>query len=131
MGDMHTLCSILKDQSALLLERRRSVAEVLEILFYSEEHVVATLLLSGFGEYIEFMIQDIDFEIQSSGFICLESILLSDNEEILEYVNQTLVALLVRCFEQTFKQDNIVEVKMDLNLMRAVIALIENKEYNS
>lgn len=47
MGDLHHLSSILKDNAASLNERKRAVAELLETLFYSEERVVLTLLLSG------------------------------------------------------------------------------------
>lgn len=76
------------------------------------------------------MVQDPDSEVQSSGFVCLESILLADNEEIVGYVRETnLVESLSQAFEKYFKEPTVKATKVELNLMRAAIAILENSEY--
>lgn len=64
-----------------------SVAQLLELLFYYEDNVIATLMAADMGSYILPMIRNLDPKVLVCGLNCLESILITDdvNDYTIEY----------------------------------------------
>ena len=64
-----------------------AAAEVLELMFYSDENVVTTLMAADMGSYILPMLECKEVKVQTCALACLESILMTPDvtDFVVEY----------------------------------------------
>lgn len=106
MQEVHEVFLMLKEPSKYRKDELQAAAEVLEMMFYCDENVVATLMAADMGSYILPMLESEDVRVQTCALCCLESILISN--EAVDYIEDyKYIPELLKMFYQAFDTPDI------------------------
>lgn len=102
-----------------------AAAEIMELMFYCDDNVVATLMAADFGGFVTSMLENSHEQVRTCGLNCLESILIT--KDVSEFViGHNYIPSLMRIYEGTICKADIKCPAIDNATLKCINALMNN-----